>query len=273
MRVNNVEIARLERLAKVKDKADLQVGHISLETNDAIEDDATPTMRKVYQQCASIWGSDERWLDPETRHASKYGIYQYGTGIGDLVEVMIWDKPEIGALEIDITHFDDPDFALTDVLDLQTNADQSCVRVGGFRDREYYQKEYNKWRWPALEWTRKLVNNQLTYKKSEELISVEPAFDGYGLHVEGTDINYRIAHIEVLGDALHIGCILNSMRAVQKLAEWERSPIFWDMRLNPQQCLAINATSLTASSVRPRKQGTEGVNLLEKTSMCVKDQL
>ena len=28
MRVNNVEIARLERLAKVKDKADLQVGHI-----------------------------------------------------------------------------------------------------------------------------------------------------------------------------------------------------------------------------------------------------
>ena len=32
MRVNNVEIARLERLAKVKDKADLQVGHISLET-------------------------------------------------------------------------------------------------------------------------------------------------------------------------------------------------------------------------------------------------
>ena len=138
VRVNNVEIARLERLAKVKDRADLQVGHISLETNDPSEDDATPTMRKVYWQCANIWGSDERWLDPETRHASRYGICQYGTGIGDLVEVTIRDKPEIGTLEIDVTRFDDTDFALTDVLDLQTNADQSCVQVGRFRDREYY---------------------------------------------------------------------------------------------------------------------------------------
>ena len=272
MRVNNVEIARLERLAKVKDRADLQVGHISLETNDPSEDNATPTMRKVYWQCANIWGSDERWLDPETRHASRYGIYQYGTGIGDLVEVTIRDKPEIGTLEIDVTRFDDTDFALTDVLDLQTNADQSCVQVGGFRDREYYRKEYNQRRWPALEWTRKLVNDQLAFEKSEETISVDPAFDGYGLHIEGTDVNYKITHVEVLGDSLHIGRILSSMRVAQKLVVWERSPIFWDMRLNTRQRLTINATSLTAGSIRQRKQGTEGVNLLEKTSMRVKDQ-
>ena len=272
VRVNNVEIARLKRLARVKDKADLQVGHILLETNDPSEDDATPTMWKVYWQCANIWGSNERWLDPETRHASKYRIYQYGTGIGDLVEIMIQGMPEIGTLEIDITRFDDPDFVLTDVLDLQTNADQSCVRVGGFRDREYYRKEYDKGRWPAMEWMRKLVNDQLAYEKSEESISVEPAFGGYGLHIEGTDVNYKITHVEVLGDALHIRRILTSMCAVRRLVEWKRSLIYWDMRLNPRQRLTINATSLTASSIRQHKQGMEGVNSLEKTSMHIKDQ-
>ena len=101
---------------------------------------------------------------------------------------------------------------------------------------------------------------------------MDPAFDGYGLHIEGTDVNYKITHVEVLGDSLHIGRILSSMRVAQKLVVWERSPIFWDMRLNPHQRLTINATSLTAGSIRQRKQGMEGVNLLEKTSMRVKDQ-
>ena len=268
MRVNNVEIARLERLAKAKDKADLQVGHVSLET-DTVEDDATPTMQKVYQQCADIWGSDEKWSNPETRYDSKYRIYQYSTGKGDLVEIRIQDKPEIGTFEIDVERFNDPEFVLTDVLDLQ-NTDQSCVRLGGFRDR----RNYDKWKWPALNWLRKLVEDQLAFEKSEQTVSVQPSFEGYGLHIEGTDVHYQVTHAEVLGDILHIGRILNAMRAVRELAEWERSPIFWSMRLNPRQRLVfnVNATNLMAGSVRQRKRGTEGVSSLEKTSMRVKDQ-
>ena len=48
--------------------------------------------------------------------------------------------------------------------------------------------------------------------------------------------------------------------------------MFWDRSLSKTQQFMLNVTRLMAGSVRPWKQGTEGVNLLEKTSMQVKDQ-
>ena len=101
VRVNNVNVARLERLSRAREKADLQVGHISMIPDGAIEDDATPEMKRAYERCAAAWGEDERWLDPETRCNSKYGIHQYGTGVGDLIEIQLRDVPGVPVLEVD----------------------------------------------------------------------------------------------------------------------------------------------------------------------------
>ena len=271
VRVNNVNVARLERLSRAREKADLQVGHISMIPDGAIEEDATPEMKRAYERCAAAWGEDERWLDPETRCNSKYGIHQYGTGVGDLIEIQLRDVPGVPVLEVDTKRLVDRQFSLTTVLG-EANTHLVCVREGGFRDRENYRKGYNLWKWPALEWVRDHVREQLTFEKSEDKVIVQPTIDGYGLHIKGTDVFYEITHAEVLGDALHIGRIINVMRGVKEIDARGRSPVFWDRSLNKTQQLMLNATRLMAGSVKPRKQRTEGVSLLEKTSMRVKDQ-
>ena len=83
------------------------------------------------------------------------------------------------------------------------NTHPACVCEGRFRDRENYKKGYNLWKWPALEWVRDLVREQLTFEKSEDKVIVQPMMDGYGLHIEGSDIFYEITHAEVLGDTLN----------------------------------------------------------------------
>ena len=261
VRANNIDVARLERLSRAKDKADLQVGHISVKL-EQVDDDATPTMHLVYRQCAAIWGEDERWLDPETRYKSNYGIHQYGTGVGDLVEIVVRDRPEMGPIEVSVHRFNDPDFVLTDLLNLDANA-RPCVHEGGFRDR----KTYNIWKWSALSWLKELVRDQLTLEKSEEKVTVGISFGGYGLHIEGTDVHFEVSHAEVLGDALNIGRVLDVMHSVKEIDARGRSPIFWDTRLNKRQRRMLRTSGLSVGSVRLRKPKTEGVHSIEKTTM------
>jgi hypothetical protein len=96
VRMNHIELARLERTSKVKDKADLRVGCASFFSSD---DDATISMWRAYQMCASRWGADDRWLDFKTRWESKYSIYQYETGHGDIIEVIVEGMKGLGTLE------------------------------------------------------------------------------------------------------------------------------------------------------------------------------
>ena len=136
VRMNGVNIARLERLSNKKDKADLQVGSVLLDlgivTDEDEPDDATPEMRRAYEQCAVVWGDNARWLDPETRWESKYGIYQYGVQGGNLVEIAVDDTPGVGTLEIDANRLKDPKFRVFDMVDVNANNARPCVREGGF---------------------------------------------------------------------------------------------------------------------------------------------
>ena len=95
----------------------------------------TDAVRWAYELCAMEWGRDDRWLDPETRADSGYGIYQFDTGAGMLVEVFDELQPEIGTLEVAATRFRDPNFKLADVQSLEANTGLSCIREGGYRDR------------------------------------------------------------------------------------------------------------------------------------------
>ncbi|KAF9789740.1 hypothetical protein BJ322DRAFT_1018326 [Thelephora terrestris] len=200
-------------------------------------------MHAAYWCCVSAWGPDERWLNPETRHESIFGIYEYDMGVGSVVEITLYDAPKFGILEIDAERFQDPHFEITDVIDPDANTVGISVREGGFWD---CKKKYVSWEWPALAWLRKLVKDQLEFEKSEETISVQRTFIGYGLHIEGTDIHFEITHPEVLGDALNIGRILRIMRSVRDVDIRGRSPLFWDCRLNKRQRRITGTLKLSA---------------------------
>jgi len=149
----SVNIARLERLAETRDRADLQVGYLALGAETDCDDDTTPAMRRAYELCAETWGKDDGWLDVKSRADSRYGIYQYNTGPGELIEVTDREQTGFGVMEIDVARFDDPDFRLVDMFHTGANTDRSCVREGGFRD----QQNYKIWEWPAIAWLRELI--------------------------------------------------------------------------------------------------------------------
>ena len=150
----SVNIARLERFADARERADLQVGSVVLDTSDDCDPEATLMMWRARELCMEAWGVDDEWYNLETR---RYGIYQYDTGSGELVEITDRDQPRLGVLEIDASRFRDPDFKLTDVVDSCANTDRSCVREGGFRDR----RNYKIWEWSAIRWLRDLTQQLL----------------------------------------------------------------------------------------------------------------
>ena len=227
VRSNRVEIARLERLSKNRDRADLQVGSVVLQPGIA-EDDSTLVMRLTYQRCASRWMPDGHWLNPESRWASLYGIDEYGTGQGRLIVLSWREHPEWGTLEFEVAWFRNVDFDPTDMIGLGANTDRLCVWEGGFRNRN----TYDKWSWSALKWLRCLISDQLSHEGAPEGVSVEPSFDGYCLKMEGTDVYYEITHAEVLGDALDIRRILRVMHEVVSTRVEDRSRIFRNARPN-----------------------------------------
>ena len=100
----NIDIARLERLSNRKNEADLRVNAMAFDLEGAISED-TDAVRQAYELRAVEWGRDDRWLDPETRAESRYGIYQFDTGTGMLVEIFDELQPEIGTLEVAATRF------------------------------------------------------------------------------------------------------------------------------------------------------------------------
>jgi hypothetical protein len=262
LRTNNINIARLERLSNEKEKADLQVGRLSLFTSEGFEDDTTPAMRRAYELCASTWGDDDRWSDPETRHEGRYRISQFDVGHGELVEIIDGERPGSHVLEVDVERFSNPEFSLTDMFATNANTERSSVREGGFRD----QRNYRIWGWTALTWLRTLVKDQLEFENSTDEVVVQPSMKGYCLHLEGTEANYEITHAEVLGDNLHIRRVLDVMRTT--CSESQNTALNW------RQSLMLQATRLMAGAVRQRKRTSEpeGASSIEKTSMRVKDQ-
>ena len=271
VRASNIDMARLERLSIARSDADVRMNSVLLEPEgvSSPEDDDTEAVRRAYGLCAAAWGGDECWLDPETRADSRYGIYQYSTGSGDLVEIFDRSQPGIGTLEVDASRFGDPNFSLADVHALGADTDLSCIREGGYRNR----RTYKIWEWSALKWLRDTMQEQLSLESANELLSIWPAMDGYCLHLVGTDVFYGLTHAEVLGDAFNPKRILSQIHAARTIDEEDRPSIFRDSSLNRRQSIMLHAVKLMvgASQTRKRKRQTEGESSMERTTMRVKD--
>lgn len=267
-----VEAARNERTARVKNEPTIRLNSVVLETEGGSEtdDDTTPAMRRAYELCMSEWGVDDKWLNVETRVDARYGMYQYGTGSGDVVEIADLLQPEVGILEVASSRFMEPDFRISDVHALDANTDLSCIREGGYRD----WNNYKVWEWPALKWLRTTMEEQLRFKSSEETISIWPAMRGYCLHLDGTDAFYDLRHAEVLGNLFNPKRVLNQMRLAKKMNARDRPSIFWDCSLNRTQSVMLHAARLMFGASRARKNTNrpEGALPVERTAMRLKDQ-
>jgi hypothetical protein len=238
------------------------------------EDDSTVSMRRAYQQCASKWGADDRWLDFKTRWESKYSIYQYETGHGDIIEVIVEGMKGLGTLEFDVNRFRNPEFDLTDMFVAETNIHRTYVREGDWRGYKGDWMNYKVWEWPALKWIRNLFNDRLTLEDSSDEIIIQPSLDGYCINLEGTDVYYEVTHPEIFGTAVSASRILCLMRSIRDVPKSERPCIYNNTTLNRRQSVMMHATRLMACAAGKgkRTRRTEGASSIEKTSMRVKDQ-
>ena len=132
MNTVNIDTARRERLGRVRDSHEIRVNLIGLEVEKDVPDDATDLMRRAYELCAEEWGPDDRWWNVETRVDGWYGIYQYETVTGDIIEIHDAQRVEMGTLEVAVNRFKDPGFKLLDVYTHEANTDTNCVREGGW---------------------------------------------------------------------------------------------------------------------------------------------
>jgi hypothetical protein len=273
-----IEQARGERLSSTRGTPDVRVNLVVLGMEGEHTDDTTGPMRRAYGLCAMEWGPDDRWLDVTTRVDSRYAIYEYETGSGDLVEIFDSLQPALETLEVDSHRFSDPNFRISHVHALDANTDLSCIRVGGFDDRHYREygnrRNYERWEWPALRWLRDLMQEQAQFESSDEKVNVWPAMDGYCLHLDGTDVFYTLKHSESLGDQFNPRRVLNQMRAMKSIKEEDRPTIFHDSALNRRQSIMLHAVKLMvgASRARKRTNQAEGALLVERTAMRLKDQ-
>ena len=115
------------------------------------------------------------------------------------------------------------------------------------------------------------MRDQLECENCEENGIVQLSMGGYCLNIDGTDIYNEITHDEVQGDGFNIGCILDLMHQARNISTSERPGIFGDTTLDRRQAIMTFATRLMVDSIKKRKQGTEGINSLEKTSMRVEN--
>lgn len=203
-------------------------------------------MRIAYQQCAAKWGQDNRWLDPMAGWESKYGIYEYDTGSGKLVEVTIRDRPMLGTLEVSLNRFRDPHFDLTNMFDTVSNTDWSCVQEGGFRDHQ----NYDRWNWSAIDWLIDLTSHQVEFEQTEERVTIKPSMDRYCLNIAGTNVHYEVTHSKVLGNSFNIQRILNLMRTTNRIDPRRQTTIFRDMCLDQNRTLTMDAMRLMVGAVK-----------------------
>ena len=249
--------------------ANIRVSSVSFDAEGAT-DDTTGFERRAYELCAAEWGDDRRWLDIATRATSRYGVHQYSTGWGDLVEIFDSRQPEVGVLEVAVSRLGDPSFRLSEVHSLKANTNLMCIREGGYRDR----KLYRPWGWTALEWLKRTLNEQMSLENTEDSVSVQPALDGYCVHLQKADVTYGLKHAEVLGDAFNPRRVLNQMRAIKSLSKEDRPAIFRSTPLNQRQRQMVYSVRLTvgASQTRKRTKRTEGASTVERTAMRLKEQ-
>ena len=59
--VTNIELARRQRMAQVRNSQDVHVGIMSVKGVIDYVDDAMDSMRQVYDLCSPEWGSDDCW--------------------------------------------------------------------------------------------------------------------------------------------------------------------------------------------------------------------
>jgi hypothetical protein len=127
----------------------------------------------------------------------------------------------MGRLEIAALRFEDPDFRISDIYKATANTGSVCIQEGGWyfwTQKQWRRTKYKIWEWTAIEGLKFIMNSQrsrdcerMGIQTSVEPVKVWPSMDGYCIHLEGTDVFYKVKHAKVLGDAFNPKRILDQM--------------------------------------------------------------
>ena len=107
------------------------------------------------------------------------------------------------------------------------------VREGRFPD----PGNYNQWDWPAINWMRVQLNNQLNFVnkhnapediKDKNRIDVQPTMFGYSIQLNESDIIYNVMHKEVLNEHFSPEWIIDQILMARNVPAEYRGDNFQD---------------------------------------------
>ena len=278
----SISFAKMEELADRKEKADIYLGHVSLNGSDPIADESRELEEleiRIHRMCEAAWEQDPLWYNEETRPDCKYSI-----GVGE-DEITIWDFQNGGSRSFARKKLDDPDFNLAGIFtDPEPNRPPKSVREGGYPSIENYQP----WEWPAINWLHARLNGQLEYidegNGPDDItpgnrIDVQPTMHGYSLQLDESNLIYNLTHDEIRDQGFSPEWVIDHILAARKVPAEDRGDRFEDKRFTKYITLMLGMAKVPGQQTKIKKRGnkkriieTEGVPAVERTTLRVKDK-
>jgi hypothetical protein len=277
-----INLTKMDRLAERKEKADVYLGHISIQEPDPIAQalqELEDVEFRVHELCEEAWGEDPLWYNEETRPDCRWSV------CADDQEILVWDFVNGGNRTFPRNAIDDPDFDIRDMFDKpEANRPPGAVREGGYPLIE--NEIYDRWEWPAINWLQARLEGQLeTADKSRcnprsPRIDVQPTMSGYSVQLDESDIIYDISHEEVLDKGFSPEDVINKLMTARSVSAVNRGDKFVDRRFTGYVMLMLGMTTLPGQKSKIKRRGTkkrviepEGVSAIERTSLNVKDKM
>lgn len=195
-----INLSKMDKLAEKVGKADIYVGHISMEGSDEITCELAELEEiefRVHKLCEQAWGEDPLWYNEEMRPECKWSV-----GADDQ-EITVWDFVSGENRTFSREVINDPNFNIAEIFsEPVANRAPAPVREGGYPLIE--NEKYDRWEWPAMNWLQARLMGQL--EAADELnipteytrIDIQPTMDGYSVQLDESDIILSLTHEEVL---------------------------------------------------------------------------
>jgi hypothetical protein len=286
VRTGSVQFAWMERLAHQKEQADAYVGQVQVVPSDDKDSELTyeevqEIKEYVHRLCEIAWGEDPLWHEEETRWLADYDVQ-----VDDNEIVVCNRKSDDGRfVEFPRCLLRDLTFDLSRVSgESRGNRRPAPVPEG----RSGHPENYKRWSWPAIRWLKEWLALELDVQDGTNRpegvskvgrIDVQPTMNGYSVQIDEADMFYNIRHEEVIDGDIKAEWVIEHLLSTRNIPLEDRGERFQDLRLMGFHTLMLNMTRIPGQSEPLRKRGSkrrlpqlEGVTLIEKTTMWVKDR-
>jgi hypothetical protein len=278
----SISLAKLDKIAERKERADVYVGNVTITEPDPIADEIRrheEIALQVHRLCEDAWGADPLWYIEETRPDCRFSVEANDE------EITVWDFMNKRDRTFDRNDIEKPGFSIAEIFaNPEPNRTPTSVREGGYPDAENYQP----YDWPAVYWLYIRLLGQLEMvdegnvpegTKPENRVDVQPTMSGYSIQLDESDIVYNVTHEEVLDVHFSPEWIIDHMISARRIPAENRGDRFEDKRLTGYVMLMLGMTRIPGQQTKIRKRGNrkrvldpEGVPAVERTTLRIKDK-